>query len=116
MTQSDLAKLACLTVPELHYIVKGRSIDEVLRFRREIQVAMASRRKRISLEESKTDPALQGGLGATMQLERWARQAAYVQELPNILRRSPELLNKSKQAAKIEFKKWWEDYVRRMSY
>lgn len=116
MTQSQLAAISVLTKIELHAVVRDQSIDAVLRLRREVQEAIVQRRKRISLEQSRMDPYLLGGMGVMMQLERWARQAAYTQMMPDILRRDPGLLLKGKSAAKIQFKQEWEKYISRMSY
>jgi hypothetical protein len=113
MTQKELVALSLLTKSELHWVVKGQSIDGVLALRREIQQAVTLRRK---LNGQGPDPVQDAGIGATMQLERWAREAAYLKRLPQIISAEPGLLLKGKKAAKLKFKAEWEAYIASKSY
>lgn len=113
MTQNRLKIISFMTVEELRNAVKGSTIDAVLRLRREVQEGMARRRKLVG---TALDEVLDGALVATMVLERWAREAAYIKMMPDILRANQELLTKDKKAAKIVFNSIWENHVSRSNY
>ena len=113
MTQKELFALALLTKKDLVDIVRGESVPAILRFRREVQEAVAYRRK---LNGQGPDTVQDAGINATMILERYARHVAWESEFPKILRRQPELMKQGPNAAKVAFKEWWEPYLRSQSY
>lgn len=110
MTQIELLKFVQLKLPDLYNLVRGRSYNDVMLLKKELQKAMTVYSKN---KNGTFDPVQEKSLAMMMKLEKWMKQIFIEKQLRYLRRTCPQLTESGRKAAA---RSSWEVYNASMNY
>lgn len=112
VTQSELIGIAAWTKPVLHQKISGKSFQQAMTFRRNIQQAVTE----YSRHNTRLDMVQTNAIQICGWIESWCRDAFYKNRLRDILRERQDLVFKPKSAAKSVIRSEWAALAARWNF
>jgi hypothetical protein len=113
---TDLKIIAGMEVQKLRSILGGKSINEILIFRRNLQISLANYSKKNRSKNGKLDPIHGAIIGLCHQIETMARNTFTLGYWRRVKREIKGLTPDSKRTWKIKIKNEWEKIIMRFSF